>query len=258
MKKILLFVIAIATSVSIQAQTADEIIDTYLENIGGKEAWSKVTSMKATGLGKQGGVDYPFTATFTKDGKAFISVDLQGTQFIAEAFDGETNWSTNFQTLKPEAKDAESSENYKRTSKDNMPDAFLNYKEKGYKAEFLGKEEFDGTECFKIKLTKKPMLVDGKEEENVETYFFDTENYVPIAMEAVIMTGQGKGAKSQSIFSDYQEVDGLYMPYTNITRVNGQTVFEMSMKTVTFNVEVDESIFKMPEDTTTTDSKKKN
>lgn len=257
MKKILLFVIAIAASVSVQAQTADEIIDTYLENIGGKEAWSKVKSMKATGIGKQGGVDYPFTATFTKEGKALISIDLQGRQFIVEAFDGETSWQMNFQTQKPEAADAESSENYKRTSKDNLPDAFLNYKEKGYKVELLGKEEFDGTECFKIKLTKKPMLVDGKEEENVETYFFDTENFVPIAMENIVMSGQAKGAKSQSIYSDYQEKDGLYMPYTNTTKFNGQTVFEMVMKNVSFNVEIDESIFKMPEEAKTDAKKQK-
>ena len=35
MKKILLFVVAIATSISVNAQTADEIIANYFENIGG-------------------------------------------------------------------------------------------------------------------------------------------------------------------------------------------------------------------------------
>lgn len=255
MKKILLFVIAIATSISIQGQTVDEIIDNYLENIGGKEAWSKVTNMQAQGIGKQGGVNYPFTAIYTKEGKAHVSVDLQGRQFVVEAFDGETSWAMNFQTQKAEAADSETSLNYKRTAKDNFPDAFLNYKEKGYKAELLGKEEFDGTESFKIKLTKNTMLVDGKEEENIEIYYFDTENFVPIAVESTVMSGQGKGAKSQVILSDYQESDGLYMPYTNTTKFNGQVVFEMSMKTVKFNVEIDDKIFKMPEDSTETKSK---
>jgi hypothetical protein len=255
MKKILLFVFAIATSISVQGQDVDEIIDTYLENIGGKEAWSKVTNMQAQGIGKQGGVEYPFTATYTKEGKALISVDLQGRQFIVEAFDGETSWAMNFQTQKAEAADAESSTNYKRTSKDNFPDAFLNYKEKGYKAVLLGTEEFDGTESFKIKLTKNTMLVDGKEEDNIEIYYFDTENFVPIAVESTVMSGPGKGAKSQTILSDYQESDGLYMPYTNVTKFNGQVVFEMSMKTVKFNVEVDNKMFKMPENSTETKSK---
>ena len=229
------------------AQTADEIIDTYIENIGGQEAWSKITSMKATGVGKQQGVDYPFIATYMKDGRTLINIDLQGREFTVEAFDGETGWSMNFQTQKPEAFDSEASLNYKNGAKDNIPDAFFDYKKKGYKAEFLGKDTFEGSECFKIKLTKSPDMVDGKEEENVETYYFDTENYVPIAMESVITSGQDKGATAQVLFSDYQEVNGLYMPFSVINKFNGQVGLEMVMKTLEFNPEVDDSIFKMPE-----------
>ena len=49
----------------------------------------------------------------------------------------------------------------KLESKD-FPDAFFNYKEKGYTIELLGKEDLEGTETFKIKLTKTPMTVDGE------------------------------------------------------------------------------------------------
>jgi len=229
------------------AQTAEEIINNYIENIGGQEAWSKVNSMKATGIGKQQGVDYPFIATYMKDGRTLINIDLQGREFTVEAFDGETEWSMNFQTQKPEAADSESSLNYKNEAKDNFPDAFMDYKNKGYKVELLGKDTFEGSECFKIKLTKKPAIVDGKEEENVETYYFDTENYVPIAMESMITSGPAKGATAQALFSDYQEVDGLYMPFSVINKFNGQVGLEMIMKSVEFNPEVDESKFKMPE-----------
>ncbi len=240
------------------AQTAEEIVNTYIENIGGQEEWSKVNSMKATGIGRQAGVDYPFTVTTLKDGKTLINIDLQGRQFTVEAFDGETQWAMNFQTQKPEAADSETSLNYKHGAKDNLPDAFMNYKEKGYEVELVGEEDFDGTSCYKIKLTKTPMLVDGNEEENIETYYFDQDNFVPIAMESVIKSGQAKGSKSTTLFTDYQEKDGLYMPYSIVTEFNGQAVFEMVMKTVEFNVDVDESIFKMPEesDTGSTDGNK--
>lgn len=252
MKKVTLLLTAFITLTAFTgsfAQTAEEIVSTYIENIGGQEEWSKVKSMKATGIGRQQGVDYPFTFTTLRDGRTLINIDLQGRQFTVEAFDGETQWAMNFQTQKPEASDSETSLNYKNRSKDNMPDAFMNYKEKGYEIELLGEEDFDGTSCYKIKLTKTPMLVDGVEKENIETYYFDKDNFVPIAMESVMMSGPASGATSTTIFTDYQEENGLYMPYSVVTKFNGQAMFEMVMKEVEFNVEVDESIFEMPEDT---------
>lgn len=246
--KIICVLLILSFTLTSYAQSAEEIVETYMENIGGNEAWSKIESIKITGIGRQQGVDYPFVATMMKDGRSVIDVDLQGTSFIVEAFDGENAWSMNFQTQKAEAADSETSTNYKNEAQDVMPDAFANYKEKGYKLELLGKETWEGTEVFKIKLIKKPVLVDGKEEENVSIYFFDTENFVPLASESVVMSGPAKGATQQSVMSDYQEVDGLYLPFTTIEKFNGQVQLEMLYKKVEFNSEIDESIFVMPKD----------
>ena len=49
----------------------------------------------------------------------------------------------------------------------------MDYKSKGYSAELIGKETFDGTETFKIKLTKEPKTIDGKKEDDITFYFFD-------------------------------------------------------------------------------------
>jgi Outer membrane lipoprotein-sorting protein len=234
----------------LRAQTADEIIENYIENIGGQNAWSKINSMEVTGIGRQQAVDYPFVATYMKDGRRIVDVNLQGNSFIFDAFDGESAWAMNFNTQKAEALDAETSMNTKNSAKDYLPDGFMNYKEKGYSVELLGKEAFEGTECFKIRLIKKPYIVDGKEEENVETYYFDTENFVPIAMESVIKTGQGKGAMTQMLLSDYQEVDGVYIAFSQIQKFNGQVGLELTYKSVVFNSDIDETIFNMPVDTT--------
>ncbi len=239
-----LFLIAL----TVQAQTAEEIIDTYIENIGGYAAWEKVENMKVTGVGRQQGVDYPFVATMMRDGRTLIDVDLQGTSFIVEAFDGENAWAMIFQTQKAEAFDSETSLNYKNEAMDQIPDPFFNYKEKGYSVELIAEESFEGTDVFKIKLTKKPVVVDGQEEENVDFYFFDTENYVPIAIESVVKSGPAKGATAQTIMSDYQEVDGKYLPFAVTEKFNGQVNLEMIYKTVEFNTEIDETIFVMPKE----------
>ena len=194
----------------LNAQTAEEIIENYIENIGGQNEWSKIESMRVTGNGRQQEVDYPFVATYMKDGRRIIDVNLQGNSFIFDAFDGENAWAMNFNTQKAEALDAETSLNTKNEAKDYLPDAFFNYMKKGYTIELLEKVTFEGTECFKIKLIKKGVLVDGKEEGNFEIYYFDTENFVPLAMESIIKTGQGKGATIQLLLSDYQEVESIF------------------------------------------------
>jgi len=154
----------------------------------------------------------------------------------------------NFQTQKAEAADSETSKNVKNEAKDEIVSPFYNYKEKGYKVELIGKENWEGTEAFKIKLIKKPSLVDGKEVENIEIYFFDTENFVPLASESVINSGPAKGATSQTLYSDYQEVDGLYVSFSQIDKFNGQIGLEMHVKKVEFNTEIDESIFEIPKE----------
>ncbi|MBT8258851.1 MAG: outer membrane lipoprotein-sorting protein [Bacteroidia bacterium] len=246
--KILGAVAVFFTALNLNAQTAEEIIDNYIENIGGYANWEKVESMKVIGIGRQQGIDYPFVATMMKDGRTVIDVDLQGTSFIVEAFDGENAWAMNFQTQKAEAFDSEASANYKNNAMDQIPDPFFNYKDKGYQVELVGTESFEGTDAFKIKLIKKPVMVDGKEEENIDFFYFDTENFVPIAMESVVKSGPAKGMTSQTLMSDYQEVDGLYLPFTVIEKFNGNVNLEMLYKTVEFNAEIDESIFVMPKE----------
>lgn len=247
MKKLLLFVIAIATSVSIQGQTVDEILETYFENIGGKEKLAALKGMKMSASVNQGGMKIPIELYQMADGKQMTSITFQGKTIKQGVFDGETLWSTNFMTMKAEKSDAETTANMKLEMND-FPDSFLNYKEKGYTAELLGKETIDGTETFKIKLTKKPITVDGKKEENIEFYFFDTENFVPIAIHSEVKSGQAKGMISVVTMSDYDEVDGLYFPFSMSRGIKGQAGTPITIDKIELNPTVDAKEFAFPEE----------
>jgi outer membrane lipoprotein-sorting protein len=225
------------------AQSVDEIINTYTENIGGEANWNKVTGAKYTAKVNAQGMEIPLEMINLKNGKMIMKFELQGKEIVQQAFDGTTAWGTNFMTMQAEKRDNEATENIKRESQD-FPDAFFGYKAKGYKAELLGKETVEGTECFKIKLTKKPMLVDGKEEENVTFYYFDTETYVPIMSETEIKSGPAKGMVSQTLFSDYKEVDGLYMAFSITQKGKGQPQGQaINITKIELNPKVDETIF---------------
>ena len=240
----LLFSLAIPT----QAQTVEEIIANYFENTGGIENWKSLKSLKSIGKGIQQGQEFPGTMIQLKSGKQMQSYSIQGKELKQGVFDGETLWSTNFLTMKAEKSDAEQTANFKLNTND-FPDPFLVYKEKGYTVELLGKETIDGAETFKVKLVKEPITVDGKQEEDVSLYFFDTENFVPIAMETELKSGPAKGQTIKVTMSDYQEVDGLYFSFSTSQYIGEQVILTLEMDSIELNPEIDETIFAYPEST---------
>jgi len=247
MKRFFLAFIAIITSISIQSQTADEIIDNYFENTGGKENWSQLKGIKISASVNQQGMEIPLEIYQMADGKQMQVINFQGKEIKQGVFDGTTLWNTNFMTMKAEKSDAESTENMKLEMND-FPDSFLNYKEKGYTVELLGEETIDGTETFKIKLTTEPMMVDGKEEESVEFHFFDKESFVPIAVQSEIKSGPAKGMISQVTMSDYDEVDGLYFPFSMSQGVKGSPGAGITINKIELNPQVDDKEFMFPEE----------
>jgi outer membrane lipoprotein-sorting protein len=255
MKKILLFVLAVSASITVNSQTADEIITNYFENTGGMENWGKLEGIKMSAKVNQGGMEIPLEITQLKNGNQMTVINFQGLELKQGVFDGEVLWNTNFQTQKAEKSDQESTDNMKLEAKD-FPDSFYNYKEKGYAIELLGKEDLEGTEILKIKLTKKPMTVDGKKVENSSIYFFDAENFVPIVIHSEIRMGPNKGMISEIKLSDYQEVDGLYFPFSMIQGIKDRGGQPITMDNIELNPTLDASVFKFPEEITEEGNKK--
>lgn len=223
---------------STQAQTAtvDEIIDGYFENIGGKEAWRNIKSMKIVGDGVQMGMNFPVTVLAKAPNLNKFTVDVQGMQII-ESYDGEVAWATNpfgGMTEPTKKNDEETAEAAKETFEDDL----LDYEKKGHKLTIEGTEEYDGTECYKLNLVR----ADGTE----RVYFMDSELFVPVAMRMFIKAGQMKGQSIDSITSDYQEVDGVMVPFSMKQTVGGQTMMEMVVKTVELNVPISDEEFTFP------------
>jgi hypothetical protein len=245
--------IVLACAASTHAQTVDEIIAKYFENTGGIEKWKALEGVKMTAKLNQQGLEIPVEMTNLKDGRQMQKITFQGADLFQEVYDGTTLWSTNFMTRKGEKSDAETTENFKLDIGE-FPNPFLNYKQRGLKAELMGKETIDGTETFKIKLTKKPIKVDGKETDNVVFYFFDTENFVPLMIETELRSGPAKGMIAQNKFSDYQEVkssnpkiDGLLFAFSMIQGAKGQPGSQpITISAIELNPKVDNAAFAFP------------
>lgn len=236
---VVLFLLA-ATSTATFAQNADEIISKYIKTIGGEEKLKSVKGVKMEMSVNAQGMEIPVEMVQLTGGKMYVKINLQGKEITQMASDGNTIWSTNFMTMKAEKADAETTENAKLSNQD-FPDPFLNYKAKGYAAEYIGKETKEGTECYKVKFTKKPVSVNGVKQDDITYYFFDTENNLPIATETDIKDGPMKGEKSLSTMSDYQEVDGIFFPFA--MNQGGQ---DLKIKKISLNPVVEDKAFAFP------------
>ncbi|MBX2945355.1 MAG: outer membrane lipoprotein-sorting protein [Cyclobacteriaceae bacterium] len=245
MKSRLLFTLLILFAANLQAQNVDQILEKYFEAMGGKSKLQNLKGIKMTAKVNQGGMEIPLEIVSLADGRQYTSFSVQGMTGWQNVYDGTSLWSTNFMTMKPEKSDAETTENFKLNIGD-FPDPFLNYKAKGYKVELVGKETVDGSETFKLKLTRKPLSVDGKKEDNIAFYYIDTDNYVTLMVEQEIKSGQGKGMVTQTTMSDYQEVDGLLFPFSMAQGVKGMGSQPLVITKIELNPKVENKAFEFP------------
>lgn len=243
--KLLLSIIALLITANFSiAQTADEIVAKYVTKIGGAEKWKAVKTQKSTAKVKVQGLDLPLVIIQKAPNMQRATATFQGKEMVQPCFDGKVCWNTNFMTMKAEKADDETSKNM--VDEAELLDPFIDYAARGYKVSLEGSETVEGTDCFKIKLIRKPILVDGKEEINETFFFFDKENNVPLMSRSTAKKGQAKGAVVETVFSDYQEVDGKFVPFQMTIKYNGQTGQSIQLEKVEFNVPVDDKIFAFP------------
>lgn len=235
-KRTLILFAALVCAIAIQAQDVDAILTKYFANTGGVEKWKALKSTKMEGTASMQGFDLPGTIYGKAPNMMRQEFSVQG-KSIVQAYDGTTAWMINpfaggEEPQKMTADDAQEMTSQKFESE------LIDYKTKGHSVVLEGKETIDGTETYKLKLTKK--------EGDVEYYFFDTEANVPIMMRSAVKTGPAKGQFTETYMSDYQEVEGLMFPFFIETKLAGQTFQKITIKTVKLNEPLEDTFFAFP------------
>ena len=217
-------------SLSIFAQTTDEIVANHIKAIGGKENWDKVKSIRMEHTLKAEGADINITIV-QLDKKAMrqdISVmGMTGYNIISNT----EGW--NYMPWQGQTKAEPMTPDDVKNSQDELhiKDEFITYKELDKKLESYGKDDIDGTECYKMKLTDK----NGKE----STYYLDASNY-HIIKQTQKKTVNGKEMENSTFFSDYKKLDeGIVFPMSISSDWGASQITKIEI-----NPAVDESIFK--------------
>lgn len=224
---------------SAKAQTVDEIVANHVKAIGGSELWTNLKTVKMTGnIDIAPGMKAPFTMYFKDKNKFRFELEIQGLTMI-QALDVDSGWNVVPFSGKtdPERMSPEEIKSAKQQA-DFTGDLF-NYKAKGNTIEYLGKEDMEGTETYKLKVTRK---------NNDITYIYlDAASYLSLKESTKIIM-EDKELESSTLPSNYKEVKGLTFPFALEIRegddaTSGQT---MTIETIEINPAVDDKIFIMP------------
>jgi outer membrane lipoprotein-sorting protein len=224
---------------SAQAQSVDEIIEKHIEALGGMEKLQAIKSIKIAG--KSAVTAMGFEAEFTRQSKRphFIRLDvnIQG-QSMVQAYDGENAWQIVPFTgnLDPQPMPDFQAKGFKIQADIDGP--LIDYKKKGHKIELIGKEDLEGTEVYNLKITLKS----GE----IINMFIDSEHYLALKSKAKVAGPGGNEIESETYFSDYKLVDGTMMPHSITMKNPSQGSVEITVTEAKTNVEMDDSLFKMP------------
>lgn len=220
------------------AQSADDIISKHVTAIGGRDKIKAINTMKMTGIfDVGGGVQIPFVNYFARPGKMKIEATFQGmTQQIA--VDGNSGWQINpFMGSKdPEPMNGDELKMMKQQA--DFEGHLVDYKDKGYTAEFLGQEDFEGTQVNKVSLSNK----DGEQ----TTYYLDAESNLLLKESQKIKMADNE-IQTETVYGDYKTDGGMMLPHSIESKTPGQEGSQkITISTVEVNVPVDNAMFVMP------------
>jgi len=240
MKSIFISLFLFAFSVVGFSQSLEEIIAKHIQATGGAENLAKLKSYRATGKISLGqGMEAPFVVECIQDKAARFEMTFQGMTMI-QCVERDSGWEIMpFQGKK----DAEPFTPERVKAMEDQMDIqglLYNYITKGHQVEYIGKEDFEGTEVHKMKITKKNADIVYK--------FIDTESYLELKSSTTIKMNDGE-TKYEMLVSNYQMVDGINLPFSMISRntIAGQTFDQtLTVDKVIINPVMDESRFKMP------------
>lgn len=232
MKQIKFCIAAIAALISVQtvtAQTVDEVVNKYVDALGGKEKLASLKTVRMEATMNANGADIDLTITKSQMVGQRIDIAVMGMNGY-QIYTPTAGWSfmpfagqTSPEAMKDDQVKSASSAL-------DLQGNLFNYKEKGHQVELLGKEKVDSFECYKLKATLKS----GK----VVTYFIDTKsNHIVKSISMQNINGEEKEATNG--YSNYKATDnGFIFPYVG-TSMQG----EMNFTKIEANVPVDDKVF---------------
>ena len=225
-------------SVCTFAQTADELVAKNLQAKGGLEKIKAITSLRMTASFDSGGFKAEIGQESKRPNLLRQTFTVQG-MIQVEAYDGSTGWQINpFQGRKdPELLGDEELRNVIEDADFDGP--LVDAQAKGNKIEYMGHDQVDGDDVYKLKVTLK----NG----DIFYYSLDPDTYIEIQIEKQRFV-RGAVRESVTLLGSYKPVNGVMFPFSIVAGPKGhpEDGGKITIQRIEANVPVDNKEFKMP------------
>lgn len=220
------------------AQTLDDVLAKYYQARGGLDKVEAVKTAKITGTMTMGeGMEAPFTWYWKRPNKLRTEFTMQGMTGI-QAFDGTTGWMVMpfMGKTDPEKMPDDVLKNIAEEA--DFDGALVDWKAKGNAVELLGKEKVEGTDAYKLKVTRKSG--------DVTTVYLDADACLEIKSEGK-RTIRGQEIEFETSTGDYKDVNGLMIPFSMTSKAKGMPGAQtLTFTKVELDAPLDDALFAMP------------
>jgi hypothetical protein len=216
------------------APSVDKILDHYVEAVGGRAAWEKLTSRVSMGTIAVTSANLNGTVVIHEKApnKILTIIVVSGSAF-RQGFDGTHGWAENPQSGLREQSDGELAES-KRQADFYSP---LDVKQHYTKLSFTGSERVNQHDTYVI----EAVLPEGGPADKL---YFDSQSGLPARLVSVHHSPDGD-AQFQEDFGDYRKIDGVLLPF-EITQTGGDLEFVVKLDQVRHNAQIEDSEFAKP------------
>jgi len=236
-------IVVLALAVTASAQTADQIIDKSIAAMGGRAAFEKLKSRRATGtltIATPGG-DITGTveilAAPPNRQRTVIKADLSkfgmGQLLVDQRFDGVTGFVSD-STQGDREITGKQLEGMKANS---FPHPFLDYKANGVSITLKGKEQVAGRDAFLILF--QPAAGDPVKQ------YIDAETFMPVRTSIIVDVPQIGELEQVLDPSDFRDIDGVKEAHA-IALTNKMQNITMTFTKIEHDVAVDPTLFVKP------------
>jgi hypothetical protein len=243
--RLLLFLVcAISLHASGKQPRADQIIDRAVAWMGGRDKINAIKSLNYSGTYVEGHYSGGAHMTRMRPNRRLVGCVPQvcggkADQYL-EIFDGERGYEVNLKRQRM-IQMKRKAELAGRCGAEEFFPIFVDYKKKGFSAEFIGEEAIQGVKTWAVKITPKRC--------NAKTFYFDQKTYMPVADRADYnVHARGETRDQLHRMTDYREVAGVKIPFAGeeVDFKTGEHISGGSWAQIEANTVTDESIFVLP------------
>ena len=223
--------LVIETSAEAANMTAEKVIANYIKAIGGEDKLKAVKDITINMAADMMGQTIDAVVIQKSPNMSMMKMSMMGNVVQEQVFDGEKGKSSAMGQTK-----MMSEEEVKTAKKQSILFPELMMKELGNTAKLIGTENINGANAYQVDITD----TDGK----TTSVFFDATTFLKIR-DVNAMEAQGQTMTITNDHQDYQEVDGVLLPYTRTTTGAAPVPIVMKVKEIKINSGVEASVFKI-------------